>query len=218
MQLANTLILLNRKIFKGIDTVIKSGKVIGDNIKLVDEFCLDLKTIMYEINNLKNHLKEYANFNHSLSWKKNSRRLLLNAKTIDDFKYAVLWCGKRGNVSRTVKKTQFDSFVTYLWGNKDDIKNGLLDFERIPIFDHIMPLSFVSKVCHIINPKSYPIIYDKRTRRALNSHSVKKFIVVTKTISIKYGINLLNVEKIFQFDSAIWAFGKDYLDLINVVV
>ena len=69
-----------------------------------------------------------------------------------------------------------------------------------------------------MNPKFYPIIYDSKTRCALNTKSIKQFSTLVKKISIVYSINSLDAETIFKFDSAIWAFGKQYLELINMVI
>jgi len=102
----------------------------------------------------------------SQKWKEESRRLLCGAQNLQEFEKAVIWCGKTGNVIRTLKAGQdVCSFSEHLWTRKPDISNGKYRLSSdLDPFGGNHPYSWASKILHIMNPQQYPLIFDKNIR------------------------------------------------------
>ena len=116
-----------------------------------------------------------ANYEYSLSWKENGYNLLKDAKDEKEFSEAVLWCGITGNVSRTVAKRSFKEFSNYLFNKRQEILEGNYSLLKVKEFDNKKPISYISKVCHILNPHGYPLIYDSYVRDAVNITTLEEF-------------------------------------------
>lgn len=144
-----------------------------------------------------------ADREHSISWKKNSRELLMGATDLPSFKRAVKWCGAVGNVTRTVSKEYFNAFAEYLYSNVGRILAGQFDLREVPEFGGKVPTSWVSKVCHIMNPYDYPIIYDEFLRRQFDVSNVDEFwdVILHERPISKH----TRYDKIWYKDSDIWA-------------
>ena len=149
-----------------------------------------------------------ANYNHSVSWKKNSKRLFDElSNSLEDFRDAVAWCGTNGNVSRTIETHAFNGYCEWLFKILSAIKDGSFELKNTPAFGGKVPLSWVSKICHIINPNRYPVIYDSFTRKAFHVsalHSFQKVLDVLRNCA-----NNLEEEQIYHKDSFIWAKNKN---------
>ena len=103
-------------------------------------------------------------------WKIGSRLLLYRYR---DDKHAfekilIFVVGKGGGgVLRNVKKECFSQFSEYVQRNFSRIEKGEFDIFTVETFPEKQPISFISKICHIINPRDYPIIYDSYVKKAL---------------------------------------------------
>ena len=144
-----------------------------------------------------------ANYEHSLSWKENGYNLLKAAKDEKEFSEAVLWCGITGNVSRTVAKRSFKEFSNYLFNKRQEILEGKYSLLKVKEFDNKKPISYISKVCHILNPYGYPLIYDSYVRAAVNITTLEEFNKLI--VNLKEEVNTKTREEIYKIDSALWA-------------
>lgn len=141
-----------------------------------------------------------ANYNHSLSWKKQSKQLL-STKDLSDFKKAIRWCGVAGNVARTVKKERQEEFAKILFSHLDEINNGT--FMSWNNLDIGKPVSWISKICHIINPHMYPIIYDIEIRNKLGIRNLDEYFHFIEVLRSR--VKSIKADDIYKLDSIIWA-------------
>ena len=92
------------------------------------------------------------------------REWLMEAIKNDDyesFRDCVLNLGTEWHVIRTVKKAKRDNFYKNLWENRKNIQNGTYNWwTGAP--------SYKSKVCFLINPQKYKLIYDSNNQSALH--------------------------------------------------
>ena len=157
-----------------------------------------------------------ASFDMSIAWKKASRNLFDSARNGKDFANAVHWCGKMGNVVRTVPKEKFASFAAFLYDHFDQIKDGTFRLDEVPSYERLpskktgevseaAPYSWVSKICHIVNPVAYPVIYDSRIRAILGIMNVNEFIPFSDAIKEDLGATGADEEVIYEIDSLLWA-------------
>ena len=160
---------------------------------------------MESLNDIKDRLsgKELADFHHALSWKENSKALFDTACEINSFKIAVKWCGVNGNVTRTAYVDHFNEFVELLWNNIDNIKKGSFELSDFKLSNGKKPISWASKMCHIINPKDYPIIYDEKVRKYYKLKDLKDFI--KKMNEVKEYFKNETDNFFYEYDAAIWA-------------
>ena len=144
-----------------------------------------------------------ADYEHAISWKKNSKQLFEDSFNDEDlFKKAVLWCGVNGNVTRTVKTEKRSDFYDYVWENRFSIRDGNFDLTQVKDFG-VRPISWMSKMCHIINPRKYPIIYDEKVRNNLGFKDIKAFMA--KMDEIKHDFPNKSDDFYYELDAAIWA-------------
>ncbi len=154
---------------------------------------------------MKSEIEE-AFFNLSMNWKRASKALFEKAYySKQEFYAAVLWCGLNGNVGRTVKKEDRNFYFGFLYDHLDEIKNGNFDFFRRDEQSRLNkePLSWTSKVCHIVNPKAYPIIWDSNIKKALNLNTEEEWMKKKLELKVEFGSK--NEIEIYEFDSRIWA-------------
>ena len=54
-----------------------------------------------------------------------------------------------------------------MYAHYDDICHGVLDIFSVRTAAGLAnnPLSYITKICHIINPNAYPLIWDSRVRK-----------------------------------------------------
>ena len=146
---------------------------------------------------------EQANINHAVSWKENSYELLISAKDEKSFADAVKWCGVGGGVIRTVQKDCFDNFARYVFENKENILSGLFDLRTTEAFNGVRPISWVSKICHILNPQQYPLIYDDFVKKYFHINNIEQFWIVLLNEREKYQEK--HSEEIYRKEASIWA-------------
>ena len=112
----------------------------------------------------------------ALHWKTESRKLMLkyekDEKAFEIILHSVVGKGG-GGVLRNISKDYFSKFSKYILDNLASIKNGTFDIFKVETFPDKQPVSFASKICHILNPKAYPVIYDSRVRTAFKIGSGK---------------------------------------------
>ena len=144
-----------------------------------------------------------ANYKHSLSWKENGYKLLKAAKDEKEFSGAVLWCGITGNVSRTVAKRFFKEFSDHLFNKRQEILEGKYSLLKVKEFDNKKPISYISKVCHILNPHGYPLLYDSYVRDSVNITTLEEFNKLI--VNLRKEVNTKTREEIYKIDSALWA-------------
>lgn len=123
--------------------------------------------------------EEINNYNMfvALHWKTESRKLIIkyekDEKAFEEILHSVVGKGG-GGVLRNISKERFPKFSKYILDNLSSIKKGTFDIFKVKKFPDKQPISFASKICHILNPKAYPLIYDSRVKRALKIGSGKK--------------------------------------------
>ena len=161
--------------------------------------------IDFEVSKFEPDIK--ASFEYSLPWKSLSKEILL---TDDEEKFAkaVHWCGVGGNVTRTVYTGSYDAFVEYLLSIKEDILKGTFKLSTTQGFPDshgklVAPVSWVSKIAHIINPNDYPLIYDSRVRAAIGITNTEQYdAIITKLRPL---VKERSEEELYKLDSYFWA-------------
>lgn len=88
----------------------------------------------------------------------------------ESFKDCVLNLGIEWHVIRTVKKVKREDFYKNLWDNRKKIQNGTYSGWAESPYD---AYSYESKVCFLINPQYYKLIYDSKNRDALHKKNCK---------------------------------------------
>lgn len=170
----------------------------------------------------------------SITWKEDSYKMLDSAfkaykkakikKEKEDAKAAFALAvtkmiGGYGSVARTLSsKTEF---VKLILNNYENIQKGIIglinDDDKFNIFNlkktlnlSKEPLSYITKICHIINPNGCPIIWDKNIRDALdikNKDAYKRYL-----INMRVFVKNKAREEIYNIDSDIWAGLDDNLN------
>lgn len=100
------------------------------------------------------------------------REWLMEAIKNDDYKSfrdCVLNLGTEWHVIRTVEKDNQKDFCKNLWNNRKNIQNGTYNWAESPYKAY----SYESKVCFLINPQYYKLIYDSKNRDALHKKNCK---------------------------------------------
>ena len=146
-------------------------------------------------------------------WKKESKRLLYkyrdNKKAFETVLNSVIGKGG-GGVLRNIKKDMFPQFSEYVRKNISKIEKGEFDIFSVETFPDKQPVSFISKVCHIINPKAYPVIYDSYVKKALgikyNKNLQENWYKRTNEIKQTQKGNE-SLEDLYRVDSEYWLQG-----------
>lgn len=158
--------------------------------------------------------EQNANFQMSLTWKNESRNLLLSAKDKTTFTKAFKWCGDHAGVSRTISGSNLNVVGEWLWKHLDDIKKGtfLINNDSFiatnasddPPTVSKYPISWISKICHIINPIDYPIIYDGATRGNLKNLGTDWKCEFERLRKL-YKSPKISIQEAYKYDSQLWA-------------
>lgn len=157
---------------------------------------------------IQNYYKSVA-----LNWKIESRTLMLkyekDEKAFEEILHSVVGKGG-GGVLRNISKDLFPKFSKYIFNNLSSIKDGNFDIFSVEKFPDKQPVSFVSKICHILNPRSYPLIFDSRVKRALgitgNNNIKEKWNNKIAEIKIKHSDKKSDKE-IYELDFSYWLKG-----------
>lgn len=147
---------------------------------------------------------QQADVNLSMNWKHTCRKLFDSAKSLQDFSDAARWCGKAANVLRSIPKAQFHAFAKWLYDHLEDIKNGTFVYDvRISILGvSTYPKSFIAKICHIINPHAYPLIWDSHVVEHFNKQNIPWSQAVA---TAKAKFQNAPDDDIYSYDSILWA-------------
>lgn len=159
------------------------------------------------MNDAKKDIESYSVKTAQL-WKVESNELLLkykNDKTgFREILHSVV--GKGSGVLRNVKKDDFPSFAEYVRKNLSKIESGEYNIFSVERFSGKKPTSFISKICHIANPKDYPLIWDENVRKALKTGSSRKEWQ-NKLEEFKSKQKGKTDEELYKIDSNLWAQG-----------
>ena len=100
------------------------------------------------------------------------------------------------------KKQTFSEFVGELWKNKDKILTG--KYKEWSAKGH--PHSFESKICFLLNPKYYKVIYDSHNRKALGNinYPATDWQLTVDKYFTDHGFNNLSEHDIFLNDCNLW--------------
>lgn len=102
-----------------------------------------------------------------------------------------------------------DDFCKNLWDNRKNIQNGTYSgWAESPYKAY----SYESKVCFLINPQYYKLIYDSNNKETLHEETDKWFTPIEwqDAADKYYEEHKLekDVEKIFEIDYYLWNKGK----------
>ena len=130
----------------------------------------------------------------------------------DSFKECVLSIGSEWHVARTVEKDLKDEFIENLWNSVPKIKSGEYDGWTHSQYD---AYSYESKVCFLINPLHYKLIYDSNNQEALKCFDRNTWQTAVDDYYEKHIKGKLSVKRIFKIDFDLWN-GKKPEELAKV--
>ena len=124
--------------------------------------------------------------------------------------------GGYGSVARTITINK-EEFLNTILDNYPNIKKGIIglknddEFNIFQLHENLNlekdPLSYITKICHIVNPKKCPLIWDIQIRDAFNLRNsangktvYKKYIETACKLVNKY-----KSEEVYSLESTIWA-------------
>ena len=145
------------------------------------------------------------------------RAELLNAIAKNDkgaFKTLVEQIGKDWHVSRTVETEEKEEFREDLWKNKEAILSNKYEWNK----SQYSAYSYESKICFLLNPVYYKLIYDERNKKALTEfyksiHDTRKLDKETWQETVEHYYSTLSfspkdetdIDGIFRKDFELWA-------------
>ncbi len=160
---------------------------------------------MSAMNDVEKSVKDY-NTETATTWKIESAKLIDqykdNKKDFEKILHDVV--GRGSGVLRNIKTEDFPNFSEYVRKNLSKIKAGNFDFFSVKEFSGKKPTSFISKICHIVNPQKYPLIWDANVRKTLKIGESKtkweeKISELTQQLTGK------EKEEIYEYDSKLWS-------------
>ena len=145
------------------------------------------------------------------------RAELLNAIAKNDkgaFKKCVEQIGKDWHVSRTVENEEKKEFREDLWKNKEAILSNKYEWNK----SQYSAYSYESKICFLLNPVYYKLIYDERNKKALiefykSINDTRKVDKETWQETVEHYYSTLSfspkdetdIDRIFRKDFELWA-------------
>lgn len=108
--------------------------------------------------------------------------------------------------SELIKKIKFSDFVENLWNNKKKILSG----EYTDWTKEGHPHSYESKICFLINPKHYKIIFDAQNRESLgkSTYKAEEWQGIVNNYFEDNKLDSLSIDEIFLNDCNLWLKGK----------
>lgn len=108
--------------------------------------------------------------------------------------------------SDVIKKMTFKKFVDNLWDNKNKILSG----EYTDWTKEGHPHSYESKICFLINPKHYKVIFDSQNRKSLGKSNCKagEWQDIVNKYFEDNKLDSLSIDEIFLNDCNLWLKGK----------
>ena len=109
--------------------------------------------------------------------------------------------------SDVIKNMTFSNFVDNLWKNKKKILSG----EYTDWTKEGHPHSYESKICFLINPNHYKIIFDSQNRKSLgkSTYKAKDWQGIVNKYFEDNKIDSLSIDEIFLNDCNLWLKGKN---------
>ena len=145
------------------------------------------------------------------------RAELLNAIAKNDkgaFKKCVEQIGKDWHVSRTVETEEKEEFREDLWKNKEAILSNKYEWNK----SQYSAYSYESKICFLLNPVYYKLIYDGLNKKALTEfyksiNDTRKVNKETWQETVEHYYSKLpfspkdetDIDRIFREDFKLWA-------------
>ena len=145
------------------------------------------------------------------------RAELLNAIAKNDkgaFKKCVEQIGKDWHVSRTVETEEKEEFREDLWKNKEAILSNKYEWNK----SQYSAYSYESKICFLLNPVYYKLIYDELNKAALTEfyksiNDTRKVDKETWQETVEHYYSTLSfspkdetdIDRIFREDFKLWA-------------
>ena len=145
------------------------------------------------------------------------RAELLNAIAKNDkgaFKKCVEQIGKDWHVSRTVETEEKEEFREDLWKNKEAILSNKYEWNK----SQYSAYSYESKICFLLNPVYYKLIYDGLNKAALTEfyksiNDTRKVDKETWQETVEHYYSTLSfspkdetdIDRIFREDFKLWA-------------
>lgn len=139
------------------------------------------------------------------------------------FKKVVEFIGTQWGVRRTISnkkisseeekeiseiESNFDKFAKHLWDNKEKILNGTFVINALSLNAN----SYESKICFLLNPCFYKIIFDSHNRKAIGNKDCE-YSKWQKEVDVYYektfGKNTYTIEEYFLNDCNLWLKGMD---------
>ena len=157
------------------------------------------------MNDVEKSVKDY-NTKTAQLWKIESVKLISQYKgSKKDFEKVLHdVVGKGSGVLRNIKTEDFPNFSEYVRSNLSKIEAGKYDIFSVKEFSGKKPTSFISKICHIVNPQKYPLIWDTNVKKTLKIGESKtkweeKISELTQQLTGK------EKEEIYEYDSKLWS-------------
>ena len=104
-----------------------------------------------------------------------------------------------------IKTKDFPNFSEYVRSNLSKIEDGKYDIFSVKEFSGKKPTSFISKICHIVNPKDYPLIWDANVKKALKIGESKTKWQEKISELQKQQKGKESDEKLYLHDSELWS-------------
>lgn len=160
---------------------------------------------MSAMNDVEKSVKDY-NTETATAWKIESAKLIDqykdNKKDFEKILHDVV--GRGSGVLRNIKTEDFPNFAEYVRKNLSKIEAGNFDIFSAEEFSGKKPTSFISKICHIVNPKAYPLIWDTNVRKALKiGESKKKWD--EKISELQKQQKGKKTAELYEYDSKLWS-------------
>ena len=160
---------------------------------------------MSAMSDVEKSVKDY-NTETAKTWKIESAKLIDqykdNKKDFEKILHDVV--GRGSGVLRNIKTEDFPNFAEYVRKNLSKIEAGNFDIFSVKEFSGKKLKSFISKICHIVNPKDYPLIWDANVRKALKiGESKKKWDDIISELKQKQ--HGKKNEDIYLHDSELWS-------------
>lgn len=160
---------------------------------------------MSAMSDVEKSVKVY-NTETAKTWKIESAKLIDqykgNKKDFEKVLHDVV--GRGSGVLRNIKTEDFPNFAEYVRKNLSKIEAGNFDIFSVKEFSGKKPTSFISKICHIVNPKDYPLIWDTNVRKALKiGESKTKW--QEKISELQKQQRGKKTAELYEYDSELWS-------------
>ena len=157
-----------------------------------------------------------ANMELSLVWKEQSFLLLSDAIKKNDsalMEEAIQWCGQKGHATQFLTKDEITLLANKICCiiQTTIIEKGFkLDYYEMHKelkLSSFNAYSWLSKICHVLNPNTNPLIYDIRTRKFLKRYTIDAWFDALMVFKAEHrDLERLSRNVAYKADSLIWAY------------